>query len=105
MPSLEETLAPLDHRVGRHLQPIGDAQVLFAISRRQHDLRAQDNPVLGGSLTHHRLQRVTILVAQLDHERTVPRHRHSTQSDAPPLHSEPSAQPTVLHACSSAVDH
>ncbi len=71
-------------------QAVGDAEVLLAVGRCQHDLSPQHNAVLGGPLPNDHRQRVTILVAQLDHGRAVPGHRGLHQG-APPVYSDPSA--------------
>lgn len=88
---LEEPLAPLDHRVQRHLKPLGDTRVLLAVGRSQDDASPDDHALLGGTPPNQRLQMLPVLVAQVDYERASPRHHAPACAMRPPSGLPPSA--------------
>jgi hypothetical protein len=65
---------------------------------RQHDPRSHHHALFRGAPANQRLQPLTVLVAQLDHERALPRHRTPNKHDAatPAIHSPRSHQLTRL---------
>jgi hypothetical protein len=67
---LEETLAPLDHRVQGDCEVLGDGGVLLTVGRPQHDAGSQHHSLFGRPLSDQLLEPVAVLDAQLDHERT-----------------------------------
>ena len=82
-PLLEEPLAPLDHRVERHPEPLRHRGVLIPVSRPQHDPCAQDLTALRCLLARDSFQASTVDAAQLDHERAPARHHTSPRCDRP----------------------